>query len=224
MPSAINPQQLAASMQALTSHSVPPVETWNPPYCGELDIRIDAQGQWFYQGQAFTRAALVRLFASILKYEAGAYYLVTPAEKVKIHVEDVPFILVDMHWDAQAGQYQGRTQSGDTCVLDQKAPWCLGQFAQDPVPYIKVRANLYARMHRNLYYRLLDAATWYTGAQAQAILASYQALWQPGWPQGVQSVPVPQTQEVQIPVIDWHTKSYPLGWVLEEEDTQGCTN
>src|ERR1022692_2491770 len=74
----------------------PPVEQWNPPFCGDIDMRIAADGTWFYQKTPIGRPALVKLFASILKREGDKYFLVTPVEKVGIIVEDVPFLAVEL--------------------------------------------------------------------------------------------------------------------------------
>jgi len=75
---------------------LPPVHLWNPPFCGELDMRIAGDGTWFYMGTPIGRAALVRLFSTILKREDGKYFLVTPVEKVSIRVDDAPFLAVEM--------------------------------------------------------------------------------------------------------------------------------
>src|SRR6186713_317255 len=74
----------------------PPVHLWNPPFCGDLDMRIAADGTWYYLKTPIGRPALVKLFASVLKREAGKYFLVTPVEKVGITVEDAPFLAVEM--------------------------------------------------------------------------------------------------------------------------------
>src|SRR5262245_48623812 len=78
----------------------PPVHLWNPPYCGEIDMRIAADGTWFYQKTPIGRAALVKLFASVLKREGDRYFLVTPVEKCGITVDDVPFIAVELRVEA----------------------------------------------------------------------------------------------------------------------------
>src|SRR5450631_673422 len=75
---------------------LPPVELWNPPFCGDIDMRISTDGTWFYQKTPIGRPALVKLFASILKREGDKYFLVTPVEKVGVVVEDVPFLAVEM--------------------------------------------------------------------------------------------------------------------------------
>src|ERR1700742_2474587 len=83
---------------------LPPVHLWNPPFCGDLDMRIAGDGTWFYLGTPIGRPALVRLFSTILKREDGKYFLVTPVEKVGIRVDDVPFLAVEMQTGAVAGQ------------------------------------------------------------------------------------------------------------------------
>src|SRR5207302_6314437 len=79
---------------------LPPVHLWNPPFCGDLDMRIARDGTWFYNGTPIGRPALVRLFSTILKREDGKHFLVTPVEKVGIRVDDAPFMAVEMHIEA----------------------------------------------------------------------------------------------------------------------------
>ena len=87
------------SSKGITSTpKIPPVEEWNPDYCGEMDLQIKANGDWFYTGTIFKRANLVKLLASVLKMEGDEYYLVTPVEKIKITVDDAPFVLTEWHW------------------------------------------------------------------------------------------------------------------------------
>src|SRR5205085_11987754 len=89
-------QGLESLAAAVGKGKYPPVEKWNPPFCGDLDMRIAADGTWFYLGTPIGRPALVRLFASVIKREEGRYFLVTPVEKVGIRVEDAPFLAVEM--------------------------------------------------------------------------------------------------------------------------------
>src|ERR1051326_2373606 len=78
------------------SKGLPPVERWNPPFCGDLDMRIAADGTWYYLKTPIGRPALVKLFASVLKREGGKYFLVTPVEKCGITVDDAPFLAVEL--------------------------------------------------------------------------------------------------------------------------------
>lgn len=138
----------------------PPVEDWDPEYCGEIPLTINDKGEWFYQGTAFTRPQLVNLFASVLKKEQGNYFLVTPIEKVKITVADVPFIITQWHRDLHNGQIICTTATADTFRLDAEHP-C--ELRLDPkqkqyLPYIKVRRNLWAKLHQNVFYQWVDEA------------------------------------------------------------------
>ena len=83
-------------MPAAAGKGLPPVHLWNPPFCGDLDMRIAGDGTWFYMGTPIGRPALVRLFSTILKREDGKHFLVTPVEKVGIRVDDAPFLAVEM--------------------------------------------------------------------------------------------------------------------------------
>jgi hypothetical protein len=93
--SAPSADALAAAARTASKKGPPPVHLWNPPFCGDLDIRIARDGTWHYLGTPIGRQPLVRLFASILKREGDRYFLVTPVEKVGIVVEDAPFVAVD---------------------------------------------------------------------------------------------------------------------------------
>ncbi|WP_181702569.1 DUF1285 domain-containing protein [Chthonobacter albigriseus] len=132
----------------------PPVERWNPPFCGDIDMAIDRAGQWHYMGTPIGREALVRLFASVLKRDADAYFLVTPVEKVGIRVADVPFLAVEMH---AAGDGDGRTLTLRTNVGDvveagpeHRLRFVIEEGSGGLVPYVHVRAGLEARFTRAL--------------------------------------------------------------------------
>src|SRR3979490_2132227 len=85
-----------AAAASASGKGLPPVHLWNPPFCGDLDMRIATDGTWYYLGTPIGRPALVRLFSTILKLEDGKYFLVTPVEKVGIRVDDAPFLAVEM--------------------------------------------------------------------------------------------------------------------------------
>jgi len=153
-PSAEN---LAASVNAASkSKGLPPVHLWNPPFCGDLDIRIARDGTWFYLGTPIGRPALVKLFSSILKREDGNYYLVTPVEKVGIVVDDAPFVAVD--FNQIDGDLHFTTQVGDKMVAGPKNPIRVERDIQtgEPSPYILVRDELEALIDRKSFYRLVD--------------------------------------------------------------------
>jgi hypothetical protein len=148
-----------AATAAKTSKGLPPVHLWNPPFCGDLDMRIARDGTWFYQGTPIGRPALVRLFSTILKRENGKHFLVTPVEKVGIQVEDAPFLAVEMLKEQQDGGrlLRFRTNVDDWVPCD-AAHRLRFEAAADGglTPYLHVRADLWAKVTRALYYDLVD--------------------------------------------------------------------
>ncbi|MEO0389522.1 MAG: DUF1285 domain-containing protein [Pseudomonadota bacterium] len=156
-------QSLVASIQATKSRGLPPVDQWNPPFCGDLDMRIARDGTWFYEGSPIGRPGLVKLFSSILKREEGKYFLVTPVEKVGITVDDAPFVAVD--FDA-AGSDQAQTLTfvthvGDIAVAgpDHHIDVVRDPATGEPAPYIHIRRDLWALIDRKSFYRMVDLGT-----------------------------------------------------------------
>lgn len=143
-----------------THTKMPPVESWNPPYCGEIDIQIRANGDWFYQGGIFKRLALVKLFSSVLIKEVNQnvdeYFLVTPVEKVKIKVDDAPFVLTQWHWlNENNNIMKVSTNLDDEFILNADHPLIV---TENGDLYVTVRRNLTAKVHRNVYYQWADIA------------------------------------------------------------------
>ena len=138
---------------------LPPVHLWNPPFCGDLDMRIASNGTWFYMGTPIGRAALVRLFSTILKREGDKHFLVTPVEKVGIRVDDAPFLAVEMQKknDSRGTLLHFRTNVDDWVDCD-AAHRLRFEAAADGglTPYLHVRADLWAKVTRALYYDLVD--------------------------------------------------------------------
>lgn len=149
---------LARSARRAAERGPAPVHLWNPPYCGELDIRIAADGTWLYLGTPIGRPALVRLFASVLKREGDKYFLVTPAEKIGITVDDAPFLAVEMT-ASQCGELPlltFRTNVDEHVVCDAGHPLRFEkQAAGGLVPYLHVRHELWAKVTRTLLYDLV---------------------------------------------------------------------
>lgn len=150
------PGNLAAAARAQTRKGPPPVHLWNPPYCGELDMEIRADGSWFYLGTPIGRPELVRLFGSILKREGDAYFLVTPVEKVGIRVVDAPFVAVDAEIAPDAITFE--TNLGDRVTAGADNPIRVAFRGDVPRPYVHVRRGLEALIDRKTFYRLVDAA------------------------------------------------------------------
>lgn len=139
----------------------PPVERWNPPYCGEIDMRIAADGSWHYMGSPINRPALVRLFSTVLRRDAERYVLVTPVERVGIAVEDAPFLAVEMAVEGQGEDRQiaFRTNVDDLVQVGSDHPLRFEQDEQGGVkPYVKVRGGLWALVTRALTMDLIALA------------------------------------------------------------------
>jgi uncharacterized protein len=138
----------------------PPLHLWNPPFCGDLDMRIARDGTWFYLGTPIGRQPLVRLFASILKREGERFYLVTPVEKVGIAVDDAPFVAVDFTVEG-AGRGQRLafvTNVDDTVTAGPEHPIRVVRDPETgaPAPYVMVRRGLEALIDRKSFYRLVE--------------------------------------------------------------------
>jgi uncharacterized protein len=135
----------------------PPVHLWNPPYCGEIDMRIAADGAWFYQGTPIGRPAMVRLFASILRKDPGRFVLVTPVEMVGITVDDAPFLAVEM--TVSGGVLTFRTNVDDHVNASPEHPLRFEREAKGGFkPYVLVRDGLWAKATRSVYLELVELA------------------------------------------------------------------
>jgi hypothetical protein len=161
-----------------------PVDEWNPPDCGDIDMRIDVDGRWSYCGTPIGRDTMVRLFASLLRREPdGRTVLVTPAEKCGIRVDDVPFVAVEMRaeGDGRDQRLIFRTNVDDVVVVDDRHPL---RFVVDPddeglKPYVMVRGGLEARLTRPVLYDLVAL-----GDEAPVAGEPYFGVWSSGrfWP------------------------------------------
>ena len=166
---------LAASIRAAEkaagkaggTRGLPPVHLWNPPYCGDLDMRIARDGTWYYLGSPIGRFELVKLFSSILKREEGKYFLVTPVEKVGITVEDAPFVAVDFEATGAGAEQQlcFTTHVDDQMVAGPEHPIRVERDAEtgEPSPYVRVRSNLEALIDRKSFYRLVELGCHHDG-------------------------------------------------------------
>jgi len=141
----------------------PPVHLWNPPYCGEIDLRIASDGTWFYQRTPIGRAALVKLFASVLKREGDHYYLVTPVEKCGIVVDDAPFLAVELKIERPDSRGRHQVLNFRTNVDDWVACGPGHELRFEPEtatgglkPYLHVRRDLWAKVSRALFYDLVE--------------------------------------------------------------------
>lgn len=141
--------------KAAKGGGLPPVHLWNPPYCGEMDMEIRADGSWWHEGSPIGRPAMVRLFSTILKREGDRHYLVTPVEKIGIRVVDAPFIAVDA--DIAADRITFTTNVGDTVTASAQNPITVEMQGTAPRPYVHVRGGMVALIDRKTFYRLAAA-------------------------------------------------------------------
>lgn len=148
-----------AGEAAARAGGLPPVDKWDPPFCGDLPMRIASDGTWFYEGTPIGRAPLVRLFSTILKREGEEHFLVTPVEKVRIEVEDAPFQAIRV--DAEEGPLGQRlvfqTNLGDAAAIGPGRPLIMRAAAGGlgTAPYLDVRAGLEARVARSVLFDLV---------------------------------------------------------------------
>lgn len=150
---------IAAALPSGRRKGPPPVHLWNPPFCGDIDMRIAADGTWFYQKTPIGRLPLVKLFASVLKREDERYFLVTPVEKLGIVIEDAPFLAVELKVEqGDGGQVLNfRTNVDDWAAAGHEHAL---RFEAEPTgglkPYLHIRRGLWAKVTRALFYDLVD--------------------------------------------------------------------
>lgn len=151
---------LLSHLSDQANKGIPPVETWDPPYCGEIDIIIKANGDWFHNQTPIARIRLSKLFSTILLKKDKEFFLVTPVEKLKIKVEWQPFVIVD--FDIIEIENIPFYQFVDNCqnqiTLTSPEQLKKSEFGGQSLPIINVRKNLYASFNRNCYYRLIEQA------------------------------------------------------------------
>jgi uncharacterized protein len=138
----------------------PPVERWNPPFCGDLDMRIAADGTWYYLKTPIGRPALVKLFASVLKREGDKYFLVTPVEKCGIEVEDTPFLAVELNVverpDGRVLNFRTNVDDWVVCGPEHALRFEREAGTGGLKPYLHVRRDLWAKVTRTLFFDLVE--------------------------------------------------------------------
>ena len=136
----------------------PPVHLWNPDLCDGVDMRIDREGNWYYQNSIIGRDKLKLLFSRILKFENGNYYLVTPTEKVIVKVDIAPYMIIDYEIDAQKEKIILKTNLDLSIPLDKDHKLELKKIGEEQIPFIQVRDNIEGFISRSIYYSLIEIA------------------------------------------------------------------
>jgi uncharacterized protein len=153
-------EAITGALSEAAAKGPPPVERWNPPFCGDLDMRIAADGTWFYLKTPIGRLPLVKLFASVLKREGDKYFLVTPVEKCGIQVDDAPFLAVELVVeDSPAGRALNFRTNVDDWVQCGSAHALRFEPETDTgglKPYLHVRRDLWAKVTRTLFFDLVE--------------------------------------------------------------------
>ena len=156
-------ENLAEAARAAAATGKPPVNDWDPPHCGPINIRIGRDGTWYHEGRPITRPGLVRLFASILRRDGEEYVLVTPVEKFSISVEDAPFVAQDFEvsGSGRAQEITFFTNVADAATAGPDHPFTVHVDPDTgaPAPYVTIRPGLKALIDRKSFYRLVDLGT-----------------------------------------------------------------
>ena len=149
---------VAEAAKQAPGRGLPPVHLWNPAHCGEIDIVIRRDGVWMHDGSPIGRAELVRLFSTVLRKDPEGYCLVTPAEKLSIRVEDLPFRAIAV--DIGEGGLTFTTDVGDVVAAgpEHRIEVETDAATGEPAPRLHVRADLWARIARPVFYELVEQA------------------------------------------------------------------
>jgi len=157
--------RLAELAATIERQSYPPVHRWEPERSASIDMRIARDGTWYYRGSPIPRKSMVKLFSSVLRRDRDAYYLVTPAEKLQIQVDDAPYVAVELESEVRGGEQAiaFRTQTDEYVIADAEHPIYVITDPEtgEPAPYVRVRDGLDALILRPVFYELVDMAERY---------------------------------------------------------------
>ena len=147
-------------LSQLDEDTFPPVEEWNPPLCENIEMKIDRSGKWYFMNSPIGRERMVKLFSRVLRKDNDEYFLVTPVEKIKIHVEDKPFVIIDFEVnnfdDIQTITLKTNTE--EVFIVNEEHPIRIeiNPSTNEPSPYVLVRKNLEGLLTRSVYYGLIE--------------------------------------------------------------------
>lgn len=157
--------------QINTDLPLPPLEKWNPDFCGDIPMRIAQDGRWYYQGGEIKRPAMVKMFSRILWKEDDRYFLKTPVEKVGIQVDDVPFQVISVERiDQTDALLRFKTSTGEVVDAGLEHPIRVVTDAQtgEPSPYLLIRQGMEGRIQRSVFYQLAEWAALEESEQGNA--------------------------------------------------------
>ncbi|MBJ7409614.1 MAG: DUF1285 domain-containing protein [Phenylobacterium sp.] len=177
---------IAAAAKQAPGRGLPPVHLWNPAHCGEIDIVIKRDGRWLHEGAQINREALVRLFSTVLRKDPDGFHLVTPVEKMRITVEDAPFIATRV--DREGDTLRFLTNVGDEVEAGPEHALRV-EVGEDgePRPYLHVRRGLEALIARPVFYELVEMADERQTAQGRMLGVASNGAWFPLGPAEAQT-------------------------------------
>ena len=175
---------IAAAKQA-PGRGLPPVHLWNPPHCGDIDIVIRKDGLWFHEGTPIGREALVRLFSTVLRKDPDGSHLVTPVEKMKITVEDAPFIAVRVDRTDKGLTFLTNVGDEVTAGPENAIRVEMDEKTGEPRPYVHVRRGLEALIARPVFYELVEMAEERATPSGPELGVESEGVWFPLGPAGV---------------------------------------
>ncbi|MFD1190038.1 DUF1285 domain-containing protein [Phenylobacterium conjunctum] len=176
---------IAAAKTQAPGRGLPPVHLWNPAHCGDIDIFIRKDGVWFHEGTPIGREALVRLFSTVLRKDPDGFHLVTPVEKMKIRVEDAPFVATRV--DREGAALKFLTNVGDEVEAGPETGIRVEMDADsgEPRPYLHVRRGLEALITRPVFYELVEMAEERQGPEGPELGIESNGAWFPLGPPGL---------------------------------------
>ena len=177
-------ERVTQAAKQAPGRGLPPVHLWNPAHCGEIDIVIKRNGLWFHEGTPIGREALVRLFSTVLRKDPDGIYLVTPVEKMKITVEDAPFVAVRVDRDGERLRFLtnvgDEVEAGPDNAIRVETDAATGE----PRPYLHVRRVLEALIARPVFYELVEMAEARETAEGPQLGVASGGAWFPVGPAG----------------------------------------
>lgn len=179
----MNTDSLDAITKAISSQSLPPVHLWNPDITRDIEIRIERNGDWFFQESKINRIRMVKLFSTVLRVDEGQTYLVTPQERLRIDVEDAPFtaVLLEPHGIGDKQSLVFTTNLGDKIIADEQHPVTVEykEPGGEPSPYLMVRDSLKALISRTVFYQLAQLSEERVGVLGVASNGYFMPLSEP---------------------------------------------
>lgn len=175
---------IAAAKSQAPGRGLPPVHLWNPQHCGDIDIFIRKDGVWFHEGTPIGREALVRLFSTVLRKDPDGIHLVTPVEKMRIRVEDAPFVAVRVDREGEALKFLTNVGDAVEAGPDNAIRVEMDEATGEPRPYLHVRRGLEALIARPVFYELVEMAEERETPKGPTLGVASNGAWFPVGPAG----------------------------------------